>query len=491
MQKAIGRFEFLFGSTKGLVLVGIGLVSLVTVVFGMLSGPMADLGIRDIVSRLLGMQLDDAAREGRIIMLYHSIAMAVIAIETYFITSMVRMKKEEQTRINATITVGYIVSLVFGLAFAYWGGNFIFHGLFIFGQSLVFFAGILLAAALWPWRKEHLVKDRAYAHTRGGLDLERTAFFTMAVCTLGSALFGAIPASMFGNGYELFLAENVVREPEKTGLQLAIIGHLHIMLTLIGVALMLLLSRWIDFKGKLHKWAMPLTVAGTIVISLGVWLLVPFEAMAHNIIYAGSGLVLPAGLFLVIFAWRKIIRERLAELNAKNAGFWQKVSALIHDPLKFGVFFQIVYMNFVVTFVGLFMAARLDKVIRMWPAREERILLTGHWHILASLIATIILLFYANSIGLKGRFRQWFGWLVIIGSDLAFTAMTLFETKRLYVTESGQQGLVDWAMAGADLGLFTVLVVLGVLLVWRLIDLFRKNGWWRRDAAEEPGEAKQ
>ena len=45
----------------------------------------------------------------------------------------------------------------------------------------------------------------------------------------------------------------------------------------------------------------------------------------------------------------------------------------MHDPLKFGALWQMVYMNFVVTFVGIFMAVRLDEIIRTWPAREERI----------------------------------------------------------------------------------------------------------------------
>ena len=58
--------------------------------------------------------------------------------------------------------------MVFGLAFGYLGRNFVFHGLFITGQALVFFAGLQLAVALWPWRKEYHVKDPAYAHTRGG-----------------------------------------------------------------------------------------------------------------------------------------------------------------------------------------------------------------------------------------------------------------------------------------------------------------------------------
>ncbi len=72
---------------KGLILVAIAMIGLETALFGMLSGPLAEFGIRDVVVRLFKMDLVQAEREGRIIILYHSIAMAVVAIETYIITA--------------------------------------------------------------------------------------------------------------------------------------------------------------------------------------------------------------------------------------------------------------------------------------------------------------------------------------------------------------------------------------------------------------------
>ena len=62
------RFNYLFRSTKGLTLVAISLISIVTAVWGTLSGPMVEWGIRDITVRLLGMDLSPVEREGRIIM---------------------------------------------------------------------------------------------------------------------------------------------------------------------------------------------------------------------------------------------------------------------------------------------------------------------------------------------------------------------------------------------------------------------------------------
>jgi len=477
MHSLSKRFQYLFRSTKGLILVAVAVVSIVVAIWGMLSGPLAEWGVRDVVVPALNMDLVEAEREGRIVMLYHSIAMVIVAIEVYFITDIVKMKESEKAFINATVTVGYMCAIIFGLLFGYFGHNYIFHGIFLFGQSMMFFGGLQLAAALWPWRKEYLIDDPDRART------ERVAFFVMALATLGSALFGAVPGSMFGNGFETFLAENTLREPNKSPFDLAIIGHLHIMLTLVGVAITLVVGRWLDFKGTLHKWAMPSMIVGTIIITSGVWLLVPYEAIAHLIIYAGSVFVLLGGLFLVIYGWGKIIRDRIAEQGIEKASFGQKFKALLHDPLKFGATWQMLFMNFVVTFIGLFMAAKLEEIMRVWPAREERITLTGHWHTLATLIGTIMIFYFADMIGLKGRARKWFGWLMIVGSDVAFAANTAFSIKRLFVSEAAQQPFVNVTSLMTEIGLATVLVALAAFLIWRLIDLFKRKGLWSKELA--------
>jgi hypothetical protein len=483
MQSLSKRFQYLFCSTKGLTLTAVAIVSLVVAIWGMLSGPLAELGISDVVVRGLGMDLVEAEREGRIVMLYHSIAMVVVAIEVYFITDIVKMKDRERSAINATVTLGYLCAVIFGLLFGYFGHSWILHGIFLFGQALMFFGGLQLAVALWPWRKEYYIDDPDRSRTKKGVDLERVAFFFMAVATLGSVLFGAIPGSFFGNGFETFLAENTLREPNKSPLDLAVIGHLHIMLTLIGVAITLVIGRWLDFKGIWHKLAMPSMIVGTIIITLGVWAVVPFEAIAHLIIYVGSVFVLLGGLFLVIYGWGKIIRDRLAEQGIEKATFGQKIKALFHDPLKFGATWQMVFMNFVVTFIGLFMAAKLDEIMRVWPAREERITLTGHWHTLSTIIATIMLFYFADMIGVKGRARKWLGWSVIVGSNIAFAGTTAFSIKRLFVSEIGQQPFVNVTSLMTEIGLGTVLIALAAFLIWRLIDLFKRKGLWSKKLA--------
>jgi hypothetical protein len=478
------RFNYLFGSTKGLILVAIAMVAVVTAVWGMLSGPMAELGVRDVVVRLTGMDLVQAEREGRIVILYHSIAMAIVAIETYMITGLLRMKPFYKTAINVLITVGYLVTMIFGLGFAYFGHNWAFHGLYIFGLSLIFLAGILLVIALWPWNPEYYVPSKEFAHTRRGISLERVAFFTTALTTLISALFGAVPGSMFGNGFEVFLAENIIRNPEKTILQYAVIGHLHIMLALIAIMITLIIGRWLNFRGLLHKIAMPLMILGTIVLNVGVWgVVTPYQPVAHMIIYVGATPSMLAALFLLIWSWDRLIKDGTAQMQKPSLG--QKIAALLRDPLKFGPTWQMLFMNFTTSGIGIFMAVKLDEIFRVWPAREERIELTGHWHVLSAIIATIILLYYGDMVGLKGKVRCLYGWGIIFLSNLAFAAVTVFEMKRLFISEASQQPLVNSLMIAMDTGLGLLLLLLAILLSWRLVDLFKKNGRWKEEQDHE------
>jgi hypothetical protein len=484
MQFIKDRFDYLFRSTKGLILVAIAMIAIVTAVWGMLSGPMSELGVRDVVVRLLGMDMNQAEREGRIIVLYHSIAMAVVAIETYMITSLLKMKSFFKIAINSIITIGYLVTMIFGLGFAYFGHNWAFHGLFISGLVLMFFSGLMLVVAIWPWNHEFHQSDIAYARTRSGLDLERLAFFITALTTVISALFGAIPGSFFGNGFEVFLAENIIRYPEKTTMEFSVIGHLHIMLALIAIMLTLIVGRWLDFKGRLHKIAMPLMILGAIVLNLGVWgVVTPLESVAHMIIYVGATPSMLAALLLLIWSWSRLIREGTAHLNKPGLG--NRINALLHDPLKFGSTWQMLFMNFTVSGIGIFMAINLDEIFRVWPAREERIELTGHWHVLSAIIATIILLYYGDMIGLKGKLRQFYGWSIIVLSDVAFASVTIFEMKRLFITEAEQQPLVNLLMYTIDFGLGLLLALLAAMMLWRLIDLFKKDGRWTQEINQE------
>ncbi len=468
------RINYLFTTTKGLILINIAIISLVVALFGMLSGPLKEWGLGDLMVRFLGMDLQPQEREGRIIMLYHTIAIAFLSLLVYIITDIVKMKPEQVRNIRNTITVGYLMVVIFGLGFAYWGHNWSFHGLFLVGQTLVFYSGILLTIALWPWNKEYYDTESDYAHTKSGFPLERAAFWIMSVSTLGSAVFGAVAGASFGNGFETFLAENGVRHTHHSPLDLAVIGHLHIMLTLIGIATALIIGRWYDWKGILHKIGMWLFIIGTIIITLGVWAVVPYRLYAHAIIYVGAVFSMSGALMLVIFGWRKLMGFNSE--NKQVVGFVKRIKMLINDPLKFGSLWQMVFMNFTVSGVGIFMAIKLEKIFRVIPFREERITLTGHWHILAALTGTIVLMYLMSEVfPLKGKIRKITGWTIILGSDIAFAMVTLFSLKRLWVSEEAQEPIVKFYMILTEVGLGILEITLGIYMIWLLIKLINKK----------------
>ena len=117
--------------------------------------------------------------------------------------------------------------------------------------------------------------------------------------------------------------------------------------------------------------------------------------------------------------------------------------------------------------------------------REERIELTGHWHALSAIIATIILLYYGDMIGLKGRVRQLYGWAIILLSDIALAAVTVFEMKRLFISEAVTAAAGQHRDVAIDFGLAMLLVILAMVMVWRLVDLFKKKGRWANEAEQD------
>jgi hypothetical protein len=157
-------------------------------------------------------------------------------------TESLAVSPEQQTRINSAITVGYLTAMCGGLGFGYFGQSPLLHGLFLFGLAVAFYAGCLLAVALWPWRREHRVESSSRAQTPGGVDLERVAFFAVTVAVLGSSLLGAAAGASYGQGFQTFLAGDTIRKAAHSVLEYAVIGHLYLMVALLAVAVALLVG---------------------------------------------------------------------------------------------------------------------------------------------------------------------------------------------------------------------------------------------------------
>jgi len=196
-----------------------------------------------------------------------------------------------------------------------------------------------------------------------------------------------------------------------------------------------------------------------------------WEEIAHWIIYAGSSLVLLAALLMVIAGTDRLIRRGLAQQGIVKGTPGQKLRALVRNPLHFGLFAQMILLQPIMVFPGLYTAVKLDEVFRIWPLEAERRILVGHWHILATTSAVMMLFLVADRLDVRGWLRQLLGWGVLLGANLAFAVAAVYQ----FLPPDAERA---WTTLYLDTGLGLTLVVLAGFLGIRLIDLFRARGHW-------------
>lgn len=475
MHRLTGYISPLFTTLPGLLIVVVAWEALIVATLAPFSGPLQSLRLAE----LLRLDFSDAQRVGRIIMLYHALAIPFVAALVYLILDKVPMgaplgapngapnsvpdeARARRRSIVVPVTAGYMLTSIGAMTFAYGGRNWIFHGIYLVGLSLVFYAGVLLTIALWPSRRWASDISR-HAHL-AGIPLERLAFFLVAIFTLVSAAIGATAGAFFGNGFVAFLAEDIVRQDSHTIYQLMIIAHLHVMLTLIDVMILLIVIRFYRVAGRVHKIAIPLTIVGTIILTVATWSVIGWEA-AHKVINIGSAFLLPGAILVSVWGFARLIREGIGDAPA-NLG--QKLRALVRDPVRFGVFFELIFVNLVVTVPGVYVAFNLDTYRSHAYLAVERTILVGHWHILATLSAVIVLLLIADRLGTSGWVRQVVGWGLLLGSTLSFVFVNAYMFRK-----PGQEKL--WTMPLFELGIAASLLALALFVATQLVGRFSQD----------------
>lgn len=433
-MSAQSRFRRLFTTSEGLALVALAWVGLVLALLAFISGPSRALGIAD----RLPIVLTEEERIGRIIMLYHSLAIPFLASLVYLIVARVDLPKGTSGRVKAAITPGFLLTSIGGLTFAYLGRNWLFHGVYLVGLSLTFYAGVLLAIGLFPRRNS---PDR----------LVRFSFWIMAITTLISAMIGGAVGAFFGNGFEALLAEDIVRE-EHDIFQRAVIAHLHIMLTLIDVAILLLVARITPLSARQSRWVHTLAIIGTTVVSLATWsvTIAPFEKIAHKVINVGAGFLLPAGILVAAIGFRTLARE----------------GNPLRDPLRLGLYWFLIFVNFAVTTPGVYMAMNLDTYRSPAYLEVERAIAVGHWHILATLSAAMGFLLIAHLRHSRTAITRASAWGMTVGCSAAilFVLPTLFRQPGLAVT---------WPLPFYEAGIAIAMLSLAAYLIAEIIAFLR------------------
>jgi hypothetical protein len=461
-----------FGSLPGLLVVVVAWEALLVASLAPFSGPLRPLGLAD----LLNLDLGDAHRVGRIIMLYHSLAVPFVAALVYLVLDLVPVgapspepggpvgPAEEQVRrsIVVPVTLGYMLTSLGGMTFAYGGRNWVWHGIYLVGLSLVFYAGVLLAVALWPSRR--WAGDRTARVHLGGIPVERLALFVATLFLLISSAIGGAAGAFFGNGFEAFLAEDIVRVDPHTTFQLMIIAHLHIMLTLLDVAILLLIIRFYNVRGRIQKIAVPLTLVGTVIVTFATWSVIGWEG-AHRLINVGSAFLLPGAILVAIWGLARQMRPATSRIAATSRTAAARFRALLRDPVPLGIFFELIFVNVVVTGPGVYIALNLERYRSPAYLQVERTILVGHWHILATLSAVIVLLLIVDRLGIQDWARQVAGWGLLIGSTLAFLFVNLYMFR-----QPGQERAwtVPFFETGIALSLLTVALLTATAIAGRL-----------------------
>jgi hypothetical protein len=98
----------------------------------------------------------------------------------------------------------------------------------------------------------------------------------------------------------------------------------------------------------------------------------------------------------------------------------------------------------------------------------ERTILVGHWHILATLSAFIVLFLIADRLGTKGWARQVIGWGFLVGSTLAFVFVNIYMFRQPDQEKA-------WAVPVFESGVALSLLALAVLVTLHLAERSREG----------------
>ncbi|MHA1983468.1 MAG: hypothetical protein ACW967_03860, partial [Candidatus Hodarchaeales archaeon] len=411
----------------------------------------------------------------RIIMLYHSLAVPFLAAIVIFVLLFFSVRPRFESQVRWSIMIGAVLTAIGGLTFAYLSPyNWVAHGVYIFGLSISFYAGILLLLGLFPTKNfpdPKLNSDGPYLF---GLHLEHINLVLVAVAILVSTAIGAYVGANFGqtgmgNG---FLAEEIVRAEHHNLFERMIVSHLHVMIALLDAAVMLLVFRYSGIKGRWLKIGQILAIPGTVILAIGAWLVLPDFPSAHMVINVGAMFLLSAALILTIGGWKETIKGSLGD-SYNTTSFSGKIKSLLREPVKFGMYFQFLWVNLVVTIPGIYVAINLDTY-RSYPleieggafAGLEYAFNVGHWHILATLTAIIILFLAMDYFGIrKGRIRDSMAWLLTIGTIIAFFFATLY---MLPVRE----GLEEMLFVVIDIGVAIMFSGIIIFVISHLYNIF-------------------
>ncbi|MHA2031706.1 MAG: hypothetical protein ACW99Q_20190, partial [Candidatus Kariarchaeaceae archaeon] len=406
---------------------------------------------------LLPIDLDDyqISRAGRIIMLYHSFAVPFVAAVALLFLEMYEVRYPYNLQAKYLVFSGSIFSGIGGITFGYLIPHMFIHTIFLFGLSLTFFGGFMLVLGIIP-TKSYQTANLSNENTFFGYNFEYFNLFLTMLFFIISAAIGGMASSFLGDD-PTFLAEDIVRQENHSLLERMVISHLHVMVALLIVGVFLMIVTFSEIKGKGFRIIMILTIPGSFLISLGAWLVIFKFEPAHKIINVGAFMMIFGGFILAAHGFKKIIEENRDE---NTTGKLNNGRVLLKDPVKFTLYFELIWGNLVTTIPGIYVAVNLDTYRDVGaigePYKEiERDFNVAHWHILSALAGIAICLLLLEYFNISGKFRDLTGWFFLFGSIVGFGF------GALYMTRSPETNLADFYYIMMNIGVMAIF--LGVL----------------------------
>ncbi len=463
-------FNYGFGTYTGLITFIIAYLILVILFLGSFSEPVKKI----LGFSLININLTEETRVGRIIMLYHAIAMPFLAAVVFFVLDLFPIRKKVEPHVKWPIFYGSMLTSISGLTYAYiLQENMIFHGLFVGGLSLVWYAGVSLVVGVWPTKNFPDNKDGPII---GKINLENLNLVLVAISLVVTATLGAIVGANFGNpnsalNFKAFIPEERVRidhsgfEAEAVYVRM-IVAHLHIMLALIDAAILLIAFKFTKTKGLWYLIAQIAIIPGIVITDTGGWLVPADVESAHMIINVGVSILILASFVLVVDGFKKVSRKVLGD-KYEEAPFYKKFFAIFKDSVLSGLYFLFIWVNLVVTVPGVYIALKLEE-IRNGPFKLEYAYNVGHWHVLATLSAMMVLLMYIDSIKIERKWiRETLGWLVTLGSTFAFGFVMFYILK--------WPDMSAWYMYLTDVGIVLILLAIGIFCIYQLVKIIQSK----------------
>lgn len=416
-----------------------GYITLLTGFYSLMSGPLRELRLYE----LLQVDVDALSRAGRVVLVYHTLAVPFTALVAILFVSTLPFNEGRRNSIVHTLFFGSLVASISGLVFAYYRGGMLAHGLFLFGLSIVFYGGLNLTLSIFSLTSEEIKKCGI---SRG----EKLAIGITFLSYLISAVIGASAGAFFGAGFKVFLAEDIIRESRNL-LELAIISHLHIMLALLACAILLLISRYYSLSEATGRYYFPMVITGVAVTSAGTWLVMILEKTAHKIINVGVFFLLLAALVLAIRGFQLAFKRR--------------------DKLSFRWinFIYLILVNFFVTIPGIYVAVNLETFRLPEWVGIERTFAVGHWHVLGAICALMTLNILCDYVGIRGRFINLVGWATGLSATIAFSGIML------YMFHAPGESR-DWAKFIFEPGIAVFLLGAVTLVISIFVKGFSSNG---------------